>query len=248
VCTLLTGCSSYKFQIDLFGSNKKTKAQEVRRLAESSLRQGRPLDAAILLSGLEAEEADDDSRRREALAWVMADKIPQAERVLQLPGVADSSGGQLLLAVIAWKISDEDAALAAIRQSLDYQPDNPGTLALLAEFLIKREDLVGALEVLAQANDQLQNRDPLKPFVLHNMAITSFALGDYAGADAAYSEYVALMDRLKPDEVLMAGAMAYAVADHDRAVNHWEHLDVDTRTELARRLGNDAEQYASLAP
>lgn len=217
-----------------------------RDQAERHLREGRAAQAALLLGNLADEFGDPDVRRREALGWLLAGETQKARKALEEPGAADSSSGQLMLAVIAWLEGDMENAMVFSDAALQLDSRNHAAGALKGQLWLDAAEFRRARQTLAAVDKNLPETHALKRVVLHNLAITKFMDGDYVGADSDFTSFVALSEALSDDELLLAGAMSFAAADHEKAASYWQNLDAELRESLADRFGADSEYYAAL--
>jgi tetratricopeptide (TPR) repeat protein len=220
----------------------------MHRKAEAYLVGGQPAEAGRLLADINMREPTPETRLREALAWLAAGDLNRAEEALARDKTWESPDGQLLLAMTRFRQGDTDGAQQVLDRYLATRDSDPLALALMADIAYRRGNAKEAIRYLQAADEHLKTDDSLKPAVLYNLALLHFQAGDFDQADASYAEYLTLNGGGGKEDRLVAGVLAYATRDHQRAAEFFESQDGPVRRELSNLLADESEVYASLAP
>jgi Flp pilus assembly protein TadD len=225
----------------------RTARQKTIAEAEDRLRAGEPAEAALLFAKLETTEDEPDLRLRESLAWLLAGETGRAVEVLENSGSDHSGSGILLKALAAWQEGDPGTALDHVDLAIAQDRDNAVAWALRGAIDLDVADYEDAVGAFAMGDQLLPDDHYLKATVLFNLAVSRFMQQEYTEADVAFSRYARMYGLADERDLLLAGAMAYAVQDHARAVELWQGLNRDTRARIASNLEDESELYVALA-
>lgn len=134
-----------------------------------------------------------------------------------------------------------------IREYIRTHESDPYAWAALGE----RHFQVGDHELAAEAYEtalQLTGDADLGQTVAYNLAVAYLKLGRYPEANRAFEAYAARSGTpLTDKELMLQGAIKYAVGDRATAAKAWSKLPARTRKAIGKAVGDEAEEFASLA-
>ena len=134
-----------------------------------------------------------------------------------------------------------------IRTYIRTHPSDPYAWAALGE----RHFLEGDYELAAEAYEtalKLSDDAELGRTVSYDLALAYLKLGRFAEANRAFSAYTARIGKpLTDKELLLQGAIKYAIGDYATAAKAWAKLPARTRKVIGKVVGDETEEFAALA-
>lgn len=157
-----------------------------------------------------------------------------------------SPQSQYLRAVCHLALNDVANGKSCLEESLKARPNDAMALSLLGRIHYLQQQYVQSaetyLEALAASSDP-QVREKL----LYNLAIAQMQAGQFATADQTFKQYLRKHAYVSQEDNKMAGAIAYAAGDRQRALNHWQKLPPKERKAILNAIDTDATAYQVLA-
>ena len=71
--------------------------------------------------------------------------------------------------------------------------------------------------------------------------------GEFTKADNSFKQYLVRQNFVTKEDNRVAGAIAYSVSDHQRALRHWEKLNAKEKQEILNAIADESETYSPLA-
>ena len=119
-------------------------------------------------------------------------------------------------------------------------------LGLLARIHFLQKQYGQSIASYRQALAASANQD-VRTTLYYNLAMAQLSSGDFAGADESMSAYLSRQNYVTAEDNKVAGAIAYALGDHQRAFRRWQHLTSKQKREILNAIEDDSDVYSKLA-
>lgn len=182
------------------------------------------------------------------LAWIY---WKQGQTQACLNELADLTGqrpaqADYLAALCYLRQNEMAKARRHTEKSLQSDPGNSLAIALLGEIMFLQKQYDRSIEAYQDALEH--SSDPQVRLKLHyNLAMAQLLAGDFSGADNSFKKYLVRQSYVNSEDRRMAGAIAYANGDHQRAYRHWNKLDPASKKQILDVVADESEFYTQLA-
>ena len=168
----------------------------------------------------------------EALAKL--DKITQA-----------SPKADYLRAVCYLGLNDVANAQRNLERALGGNPNDSIALALLGRIKFLQKQHTQSIEAyrtaLATSSDE-----GVRTKLYYNLAMAQLLAGEFTQADNSFKNYLVKQNFVTAEDNRLAGAIAHAVGDHQRALRHWQKLNGKEKQEILNAIADESQMYEGL--
>jgi tetratricopeptide (TPR) repeat protein len=191
------------------------------------------------------QDASDATRLRLAAALIQSGRHSEALSELAAIG-QDSHKSLCLKATCCVALNDVSNAERLIEQALQDKPDDCQTLALLGrvKFLQKEYDRSAEAYQNALANSA---DDAVRMRLHYNLAMAQLSAGRFKEADDTFKLYLVKQKFVTKEDNRVAGAIAYAAGDSERAFRHWKTLSSKEQRQILNAIDDEPHRAAEVA-
>jgi len=151
-----------------------------------------------------------------------------------------------LRAVCYLGLNDVANAQANLEKALQGNPNDSFALALLGRVKFLQKQPIQSIEVyrtaLAASSDEA-----VRTKLYYNLAMAQLLAGEFTQADNSFKNYLVKQKFVTAKDNRLAGAIAYAVGDHQRALRHWQKLNGKEKQEILNAIADESQMYEGLA-
>lgn len=143
-------------------------------------------------------------------------------------------------------LNDVASGKTCLEKSLKARPNDAMALSLLGRIHYLQQQYAQSAETYQEA--LAASSDPkVRERILYNLAIAQMQSGQFYAADQTFKKYLSKHAYVSQEDNKMAGAIAYAAGDRQRALNHWQKLSQKERKAILNAIDNDVTAYQVLA-
>lgn len=228
---LLVGCAGQHTKLVTTGDNQ---------MASGNYR-----SAAERYQKAQKSNASDKVHLRLATALIKTDEYNQA--LAELEKVSQGSHkANYLKAVCYLGLNDVANAQTSLEQALQVKPNDSFALALLGRIKFLQKQYAQSIEAyktaLAVSSDQ-----SVRTKLYYNLAMVQLLAGEFTQADSTFKQYLVKQNFVTVEDNRIAGVIAYAVGDRERALRHWQKLSGKEKQEILNAIADESETYGELA-
>jgi len=228
---LLVGCSGQHTKLVTTG--------------DSHMASGNYRSAAERYQKAQKSNATDKVHLRLATALIKTDECNQA--LAELDKVSQGSHkADYLRAVCYLGLNDVANAQSSLEQALQEKPNDSLALALLGQIKFLQKQYTQSIEAyktaLAVSSDQT-----VRTKLYYNLAMVQLLVGEFTQADSTFKQYLVKQNFVTAKDNRIAGAIAYAVGDRERALRYWQKLSGKEKQEILNAIEDETETYGELA-
>jgi len=212
---------------------------------DSQMAVGNYQSAAERYQKAQKRKASDKVHLRLATALLKAGKYNEA--LAELDKVPQGSPkADYLRAVCYLGLNDVAEAEKSLEEALQEKPNDSFALALLGRIKFLQKQYAQSIEAyktaLAASSDET-----VRTKLYYNLAMAQLLAGEFTQADNSFKQYLVKQNFVTAEDNRAAGAIAYAVGDHDRALRHWQKLSAKEKQEIQNAIADESKTYGELA-
>ncbi|MCU0916571.1 MAG: tetratricopeptide repeat protein [Planctomycetes bacterium] len=191
------------------------------------------------------QDANDPPRLRLAMALIRSGR--HTEALAELAKVKQDLHQSLYLkALCCVALNDVAQAEQFIEQALQEKPDDSRTLALLGRVKFLQKEYARSAEAYQNAVANSAN-DTVRTTLHYNLAMAQLLAGRFKQADDTFRLYLIKQKFITKEDNRLAGAIAYAAGDRERAFRHWKTLTSKEQQKILNALDDQPTQAAEVA-
>jgi len=181
------------------------------------------------------------------LATALVKEGEYTEALAKLDKISQGSPkADYLRAVCSLGLNDVTSAQRSIEKSLQGNPDDSFALAVLGQVKFLQKEYTQSIEAyqnaLATSSDEA-----VRTKLYYNLAMSQLLAGRATQADESFNHYLVKQNFVTAEDNRMAGAIAYAAGDHERALRHWQKLSGKEKQEILNAIAGESVTYGVLA-
>ena len=201
--------------------------------------------AAVQYRKASEQDPSDAPRLRLATALIQSDRHSEALTELAKVG-QDSHKSLYLKALCCVALNDVSNAELLIEQALQEKPNDSQTLALLGRVKFLQKEYARSAEAYQNALANSAN-ETVRTKLHYNLAMTQLSAGRFKEADDTFKLYLVKQKFVTKEDNRMAGAIAYAAGDRERAFRHWKTLSSKEQRQILNAIDDEPQRTAEVA-
>ena len=206
---------------------------------DRALLEGQYDDAAAQYAAAQKRDRTPAVSLRLATALLKEDR--PAEALAELDRSGDmSSKAHYLRAVCGMALNDVPEAKKWAEQALQGNANDAMALSLVARIHFLQQHYAQSARVYQDALS-FSSDEQIRSVLLRNLAVAQFQAGHFSQADETFNRYLGSQDFVTEEDKRLAGSVAYAAGDRDRAFKHWQTLPAKQRQAILDALASDTE-------
>jgi tetratricopeptide (TPR) repeat protein len=158
----------------------------------------------------------------------------------------DGPKANYLKAVCYVALNDVAKSKSVLEESLKAKPDDALALSLLGRIHFLQQQYTQSAETYQEAL-AISSNPKVREILLYNLAVSQMRAGQFTAADLSFKQYLSQHEYVTAQDEKMAGAIAYAAGDRQRALNHWQKLTRKERKAILNAIDTDTQTYQALA-
>ena len=157
----------------------------------------------------------------------------------------ESAKAEYLKAACYLSLNDVSNAKDHLEKSLQQRPNDALALSLLGRIHFLQQQYAQSAETYENALAASSNPG-VREKLLYNLAVAQFRAGQFTKADHTFKQYLSKHEYVSEEDEKLAGAIAYAAGDRQRALKHWQKLTHRGRQAIINALEDDTDTYQML--